>query len=37
MYDKPKESSFPYNLQCKHLQKDLQIIQKNFQQFLQAL
>jgi hypothetical protein len=34
MYDKPKESNFPYNLKCKHLQKYLQIIQKKIQPFL---
>jgi hypothetical protein len=37
MYDKPKESNFPYNLKCKHLQNDLQIIQNFLQHFLQAL
>jgi hypothetical protein len=37
MYDKPKQLNFTYNLKCKHLQKDLQIIQKRFQHFLQAL
>jgi hypothetical protein len=33
MYDKPKESNFPCNLKCKHLQ----IIQKKNQRFLQEL
>lgn len=37
MYDKPKESNFPYNQKCKHLQNDLQIIQNFLQRFLQAL
>jgi len=33
MYDKPKHQNLPYNLKCKHLQKDLQIIRKNSQFF----
>jgi Cdc6-like AAA superfamily ATPase len=28
MCDKPKDQNLPCNLNCKHLQKELQIIQK---------
>jgi hypothetical protein len=33
MCDKPKDQNLPYNLNCKHLQKELQIIQKNCQAY----
>ncbi len=36
MYDKPKHQNLFYNSKCKHLQKDLQIIQNFLQFYLQA-
>jgi hypothetical protein len=34
MYVKSKDQNLPCNLKCKHLQKDLQIIQKYIHFFL---